>query len=56
MYHCNLVYTMCNSFDWFYESPFHSMHKLGVFLGSNPKLSYIFRILKMSFLTKIPID
>jgi len=27
-----------------------------VFLGSNPRLSYTFKILKMSFLTKISID
>jgi len=26
------TYTMCNFYDWFYQSPFHSMCKLGVFL------------------------
>jgi len=27
-----------------------------IFLGSNPRLSYTLKFLKMSFLTKIPID
>ncbi len=33
---------MCNSYDWYHQSPFHSMCKFGAFfMGSNPKLNFI---------------